>query len=218
MFRYQLEAKNDEMKLNSKIFDSIRIKGTKGAKRGAARPPVDTAPVCQWEGCDHAGPHRAPKGRGSEGQYLNFCIDHVREYNKSYNYFDGMNDTQVRSFQKDALTGHRPTWRMGVDEKQAEGSGPAAGMKDPFDLYDGERVSRPDPKEQTRRRKLKALEKRSLGVLNLEGTAKGSEIKARYKELVKQHHPDANGGDRSSEDRLSEIIQAYNILKQAGLC
>ncbi|AXS42286.1 J domain-containing protein [Breoghania sp. L-A4] len=211
------------MKLDSKIFDSIRIKGAKGAKgskRGKQAPRVDTGPMCQWEGCDLAGPHRAPKGRGAEGQYLNFCIDHVREYNKSYNYFDGMNDTQVRTFQKDALTGHRPTWRMGVDEKKAA-KGPDAGfsgMQDPFSLFDGERATRPDPVQQTRQRKLLALERRSLGVLNLDGTARGPEIKARYKELVKLHHPDANGGDRSSEDQLSEIIKAYNILKQAGLC
>lgn len=207
------------MKLESKIFDSIRIKGKKGAKRSKDAPRVETAPTCQWDGCELAGPHRAPMGRGAEGKYLNFCIDHVREYNKSYNYFDGMNDTQVRDFQKDALTGHRPTWRMGVDEKQSEDSAAAkAGMQDPFGLFDGERPTRPDPKQQTRQRKLKALEKRSLETLNLSASASGPEIKSRYKELVKIHHPDANGGDRSSEEKLSEIIQAYNILRQAGLC
>lgn len=206
------------MKLDSKIFDSIRIKGNKKAKRAKDVPRKETGPMCQWNGCDRPGPHRAPRGRGAEGQYLNFCMDHVRDYNKSYNYFDGMNDTQVRDFQKDALTGHRPTWRMGVDEKQSESTDEAqAGTQDPFGLFDGERPTRPE-KAQPRQRKLKALEKRSLDQLGLEGSAKGPEIKARYKELVKKHHPDANGGDRSSEDRLSEIIKAYNILKQGGLC
>ena len=65
--------------------------------------------------------HRAPKGRDREGQYFNFCVDHVREYNKSYNYFTGMGDDDVRSYQKDSLTGHRPTWKMGVNKQAADG-------------------------------------------------------------------------------------------------
>lgn len=202
------------MKLESKIFDSIRIKGSK--KRPQAQPK---APVCQWEGCSEPGPHRAPMGRGAEGKYLNFCMDHVRQYNKSYNYFDGMDDTQVRSYQKDAMTGHRPTWRMGINKEEA-GTGGAygGGVRDPFGLFDGEQISRPSSEPARRRRKLKTLERKSLDTLGLDETAKGPDIKARYKELVKRHHPDANGGDRSTEERLSEIIQAYNILKQGGHC
>ena len=68
-----------------------------------------------------------------------------------------------------------------------------------------------------RQRKLKQLEAKSLETLGLAANAKSDAIKARYKELVKQHHPDANGGDRSSEDRLAEVIQAYKLLRQAGL-
>ena len=64
---------------------------------------------------------------------------------------------------------------------------------------------------------MKPLEKKSLQALNLSGAATKVEIKARFKELVKIHHPDANGGDARSGDKLREIIQAYNFLKQAGL-
>ncbi|PTW55771.1 DnaJ-like protein [Breoghania corrubedonensis] len=201
------------MKLDSKIFDSIRIKPDK------ARREAERAPICQWEGCDRPGTHKAPRGRGAEGQYLHFCIDHVRLYNKSYNYFDGMDDTQVRAYQKDALTGHRPTWKMGTN-KEPEESKPFrrtwnADANDPFDFFDDNAKSR---RAQPRRRKVKVLEKRSLETLNLDETADGPAIKARYKELVKQLHPDANGGDRSTEERLRQIIQAYNILRQSGLC
>lgn len=205
------------MKLDSKFFDRIRIRPDKD------RLEAEAFPMCEWEGCDRAGPHRAPKGRGAEGQYHHFCVDHVRLYNKSYNYFDGMNDAQVRAYQKDALTGHRPTWRMGIDEKAAANGKTAtsdftAGMQDPFGLFEGARRTQDPSEREPRQRKLKSLEKRSLETLNLDASARGPEIKARYKELVKRHHPDANGGDRSSEERLGEIIQAYNILKQAGLC
>lgn len=196
------------MKLNSKIFDSIRVKPDK------ERQARDRNPTCDHPGCESAGTHRAPKGRDREGQYFNFCVDHVREYNKSYNYFSGMQDDEVRSYQKDSLTGHRPTWKMGVNKE-------AGSEPDGFDPRENIRANanrRSADARRPRERKVLALEKRSLDVLNLRETARGDEIKARYKELVKLNHPDANGGDRSSEDRLREIIQAYNVLKKAGFC
>lgn len=196
------------MKLDSKLFDSIRVKPDK------ERIEEDLHPVCDHPGCERPGQHRAPKGRNREGEYFRFCVDHVREYNKSYNYFSGMADDDVRHYQKDSLTGHRPTWKMGVNRQAADGPDgydPRASMR-------ANAARRSSETRQPRQRKLLALEKRSLDVLNLPGTARGDEIKARYKELVKLNHPDANGGDRSSEDRLREIIQAYNVLKKAGFC
>ncbi|MBO6756761.1 MAG: DnaJ domain-containing protein [Roseibium sp.] len=196
------------MKLDSKIFDSIRVKPDKD------RVEEDLHPGCDHPGCTRPGTHRAPKGRDREGQYFQFCVDHVREYNKSYNYFAGMQDDDVRSYQKDSLTGHRPTWKMGVNKQAADGP-------DGYDPRSHMRTHASRRANQTRpprQRKLLALEKRSLDVLNLPKTARGDEIKARYKELVKLNHPDANGGDRSSEDRLREIIQAYQVLKKAGFC
>ena len=73
------------------------------------------------------------------------------------------------------------------------------------------------PAPATARRSLKPLELKSLEALDLTAAAERHEIKSRFKELVKRHHPDANGGDKRSEDKLREIIQAYNYLKQAGL-
>src|SRR4029450_381301 len=67
-------------------------------------------------------------------------------------------------------------------------------------------------------RKAKPLEAKALETLGLDTKATGKDIKARYKELVKRHHPDANGGDRGSEDRFRDVLQAYRVLKQAGLC
>ena len=66
-------------------------------------------------------------------------------------------------------------------------------------------------------RKLKPMEQRSLESMGLASPASREDIKARFKELVKRHHPDSNGGDRAAEEKLREIIQAYNYLKQAGL-
>jgi hypothetical protein len=216
------------MKLDSKLFDRIRIKPDE------ERISREDGPPCEWRGCENAGTHPAPKGRDHEGEYHRFCIDHVRLYNKSYNYFSGMKDEAIADYQKDAATGHRPTWTMGVNrqgwarESAAGAGGPAgAGGAEQAPRYDdryfvfgrarfrASRVHEPPPEP---RRKLKNLERRSLDVLDLADDATGPQIKARFKELVKRHHPDANGGDRSTEGRLQEIIQAYNYLKTAGFC
>jgi curved DNA-binding protein CbpA len=198
------------MKLDSKYFDSVRVKPE---QEPAARP---NAPACQWKGCLAAGEHRAPKGRGREGEYYLLCLDHVRQFNASYNYFQGMSNSEVEAFQKDAVTGHRPTWKAGANawsHGTREGRTHAAGdYADPHEFFADSEGRRPEP-----RRTLKPLEIKSLEALNLGREATREEIKARFKELVKRHHPDANGGDNRSEDKLREIIQAYNYLKQAGL-
>jgi curved DNA-binding protein CbpA len=202
------------MNLNSKYFDRIRI-----SPHGPTVEPTDAKP-CEWQGCGRQGGYRAPKGRQHEGEYFNFCLDHVRDYNKSYNYFAGMTDDDIAAYQRSASTGHRPTWTMGVDRANgSSGNGHAwsAAFSDQFGVF-GDRFRRRDPVAETAKRPLKNLEKRSFAVLDLDGAETGAEIKARYKSLVKLLHPDANGGDRSSEDRLRQIIQAYHYLKSAGFC
>lgn len=212
------------MKLDSKYFDSIRSSKRKG--KGKAGPKAKpTAPTCQWDGCEKKGEHRAPVGRDAEGEYFMFCVDHVREYNKGYNYFSGLSDGEIARYQKEALTGHRPTWTVGVNktakanpEQSTARSGSAAAyanMRDPFRLLnEGVNAGRPQP----RKRKLKTLEAKAFDTMGLAGTATSDDIKTRYKALVKQHHPDANGGDRGSEERFRAVIQAYQLLKQAGFC
>ena len=199
------------MNLNSKYFDRIRINPDGDVKTA-------DAPACEWLGCANTGGYRAPTGRQQEGEYFHFCLDHVREYNKSYNYFAGMGDDDIIAYQRAAATGHRPTWSMGVRQangRMADRQAWAEAYDDPFGIFGGTyRRSEAEPE----RRPLKNLERRSFAALNLEGSESGSEIKARYKELVKRLHPDANGGDRSSEDRLRQIIQAYHYLRSAGFC
>jgi curved DNA-binding protein CbpA len=145
----------------------------------------------------------------------------VREYNHSYNYFSGMNAEAVARYQKDALTGHRPTWRMGANTSARRMTGSAAdfdGASDPFSMFgelNGRGGFRPRPEADPKRenRKIFNAERKALQVMGLEADATLDVVKAKYKALVKQHHPDANGGDRSTEDRLIEIIKAYNYLK-----
>ncbi len=203
------------MKLDSKWFDSIRI------ARERPSPAREEEPVCEAPGCNRPATHRAPKGRRREGQYFRFCLDHVRDYNRSYNWFEGMSDEDMAAWMASRTTGHRPTWSMASNGHGhgRTGGGHEFGFKadffiDPFDLFagSGNGASTATPE----RRRVGNAERRSLDALGLDETASGAEIKARYKELVKRHHPDANGGDRSKEGRLRQIIEAYATLKASG--
>ncbi len=198
------------MDLNSPLFDRIRVK--------SRLQPATAAPVkarCDHPGCQIAGEFRAPMGRMREGQYFTFCLDHVREYNATYNYFNGMKDEDIAKYQKDANVGHRPTWAMGVNRGgksfREDGSDPAI---DPINLFRN-RARRAAAEPQKPRYGVAAL--KALATLGLEEGATSETISARYKELVKRLHPDANGGDRSREDKLREIIQAYKYLRSAKL-
>jgi curved DNA-binding protein CbpA len=201
----------------SRYFEKIRVRPDPRAEAKA------TAPACQWDGCKEPGTHRAPVGRMREGEYFRFCFDHVREYNKGFNYFSGVSAAEIARFQKEAMTGHRPTWtvasngaaRFAPDFSQKR-SGRAAyykNVRDPFNLFSQQKS---DAKPQQSR--ARPLEAKALETLGLDEHATGAAIKARYKELVKRHHPDANGGDRGSEDRFREVLQAYRMLKQSGRC
>lgn len=214
------------MKLNSKYFDSIRV------NRKNDRKVKREAPKCDWKGCNQPGGYRAPKGRNREGEYYNFCIDHVREYNKNYNYFSGMSDDQISDYQESAMTGHRPTWALGANKANPAGSETPEpkhtqqhahfdyDMKtdDSFEFFKNGKQKETPAEPSKKRRPVRKLERKYLEVLNLDDTATAQDIKTQFKGLVKRHHPDLNGGDRGSEDRLREIIQAYNYLKSVGLC
>ncbi len=197
------------MKFNSPLFDRIRVKPDKD------RRPKTGGPVCEWAGCKEKATHRAPKGRGREKDYWRYCLRHVREYNQAYNFFKGMSDASVMAYQKDALTGHRPTWKMGTGKGTVRPDFQAfAGQTDPFGLF-SEGV-RAEQRARAETRPIRNAERKALDTLGLEVGATAVQVKTRFKELVKRHHPDANGGDRSTEDRLVEVIQAYNYLKSAG--
>ena len=95
------------MSNNSPLFDRIRVKPDQDRRLRAELPG------CEWPRCDAPATHRAPKGRLRASEYWRFCLDHVREYNNSYNFFEGMSDDAIAKYQKEDLTGHRPTWKMG---------------------------------------------------------------------------------------------------------
>jgi DnaJ domain len=212
------------MSTDSPLFDSIRVKPDQDRRLRAE------CPACDWPGCSGAATHRAPKGRLRANEYWRFCLEHVREYNHSYNFFSGMSEDAIAKYQKDAVTGHRPTWKMGMNGGRtgSSRSGSARFQRDhgaaeePFGVFAEfgatSRARGDQGRGASSGRTIFNAERKAFGALGLEAGAERAEIKARFKTLVKRHHPDANGGDRGSEDTLREIIQAYNYLKTAGFC
>ena len=219
------------MKFDSPLFDSVRIKPNKGKKQAPPKPRV-----CEWEGCERRGEFKAPKGRGRENEFHYFCREHVHAYNKNYNYFSGMDDDAMRAYQKSDMTGHRPTWAWGHNADadtiaKTRGHRPtasgrprnpwAAERNDPFEFFAGQSGPRAGGKTagaKTANRPVGNAAAKSFSVLGLEIDADAATIKTRFKELVKRNHPDLNGGNRAGEDRLREVIRAYNTLKSSGFC
>jgi hypothetical protein len=202
------------MDLNSPLFDRIRVKPTRG-KNAAAIKAAPAPEPCSHPGCKAPGVFKAPKGRDYEGEFFTFCKDHVREYNATYDYFKGMDDEALAKYRQAEAIGHRPTWKMGP-RAGAQGSthvdetvyAEARTMRRRGARREGDAAHAP---------RYNALALKALFTLELDGNATENLIKTKYKELVKRNHPDANGGDRSSEEKLREIIQAYNYLRSNKL-
>lgn len=177
--------------------------------RARAYAPDPDAPgrACDLPGCEALGEYRAPKSRRALRDYWWFCLEHVRAYNAAWDYCKGMTPGEIEA-QIRADTGwQRPTWPLGrlggtyLDEEQL--------LLDPLQALagGGERSVR-EP-----RRQAPAELRQPLSTLGLPWPTTLEAVKARYKELAKRHHPDANGGDRASEELLKTINLAYAALR-----
>lgn len=209
------------MSLNSKLFDRIRIQ-----PRHQAPEPQPDIPDCAWEGCSLKGIYKAPKGHRFEGEYHHFCLEHVRHYNTAFNFFAGMDDKKRdEHLNRSTQTDGRPSWGLG--SKPGSYAGPrmprkdgntASGKRFSDPLHIWARYARANSRGPQAERVVKMQEpdRRAFETLGFKTSAKSDEIKRAYKALVKIHHPDANGGDKSSEERLRSIIAAYTHLKQKG--
>ncbi|KRA60024.1 MULTISPECIES: J domain-containing protein [Hyphomicrobiales] len=201
------------MTQDSKIF--VGLRSTRTRSSSVSEP---SGPRCQWDGCEKSGTHRAPVGAGGEGLFLLFCLEHVKDYNKGYSYTAAPTNPDVARYQKEATIGSRQTWGTRVQDAteipmpSMERSGSAKTLNARRTGTQGQK------KIGQQERKLKALEAKAFETLGLSTQATASEIKGRYKERLKMHHPDANDGDRNSEDELRAVIGAYRILKLNGFC
>ena len=186
---------------------------------GAAPPSASR--VCVWPGCAEKARYRAPVAPEAEGFHW-FCLEHVRRYNASWDFYKGRSPDEISAAQRAAAFWERPTWRTTQEPKRyanhyGHADGEAwrrMGFKDPLEAL-GKRATRargPNANAQTRKSALPAAELRALRILNLTPSATRPDIRARYKELIKSLHPDLNNGVGDS-DRLREVLWAWEKLR-----
>jgi hypothetical protein len=201
-------------------FVDIRVRPPKAGEAEAERDVHALKPgerACDHSGCRAPATTRAPKSREMLDQHYWFCQPHAAEYNKSWNFFAGMSDAQVAEAQAARAHGDRPTWQFKASRFSREAASIAAksgeGMADPLGVLGAKRKR----EREAPVRHLGKLDRMALIDLDLPEEATGPQIRARYTELVKRCHPDANGGDRSAETRLQRVIKAYKTLQKAKL-
>jgi DnaJ-domain-containing protein 1 len=149
---------------------------------------------------------RAPHSRDQMDQSHWFCLEHARAYNATWDFFAGMSPEEIERFRREDTTGHRPTWPLGV--------GPFNSPRfivDAFQLF-----SQSDGNRTNSGRLLHPKEQRALSKLDLHPESTLEEIKRRYKELAKRYHPDLHGGDKTSEELLKDVNEAYDYLMTCG--
>jgi curved DNA-binding protein CbpA len=202
------------MTSDSKIFVSLRPTGKSHFKY-----QEPTGPKCQWDGCEKSGTHRAPVGREAEGLFLLFCPTHVAEYTKGYNFSPNLSDPVTARYQREAASGLRATIGVRIN-RPPEAPLPSTARSGSAKAINARKsaAERLAASATLQFRKLKVLEAKAFETLGISADATPEEIRRRYKEKLKMHHPDANQGDRNSENELRAAIEAHKILKLNGFC
>lgn len=213
-FNFDISVKADKARRNRK-------RGFKGTFDGSSK-------TCEWPDCEEAGKHRAPKSPQELDEFRWFCAAHIRDYNKSWDFYKGMSAQEIETARKSDQTWDRPTWKLdgkkppgATDQPHAEGRAwERFGFKDAHEVLGENATINPGSAEsmdQVRaRRRLPKADMTALEVMGLDASATKDSIRDQYKNLVKQLHPDMNGGDRSEEERLRAVIGAWHHLKKSA--
>ena len=159
---------------------------------------------CAADGCQQEGNYPAPKSRSALRDYLWFCLEHVREYNKSWNYYEGLQGAALEAEIRRATTWERPSWKF-TTGKPSENR-----FEDPLGLFDFE-----NREANLAARQAPPEERRAWKILQLSPVTDIDIVKKQYKRLVKQNHPDKNGGDAAAEERLKDINLAYSLIRKS---
>ncbi len=201
-------------------FVDIRVKPPKAGEAAQARDVHALKPgerECDHVGCRAAAATRAPKSRDLLSEHYWFCQAHAAEYNRQWNFFAGLSEGEIAyRIADDLSTGGRPTWSLKSGGRNREAASTRGFFRDKFGIFGAAKTQDSDDRAAFERR-LGKMERVALADLDLDAGALGPAIRLRYLELVKRCHPDANGGDRSAENKLQRVIKAYKVLQKAKL-
>ncbi|MDD7973311.1 J domain-containing protein [Roseinatronobacter alkalisoli] len=192
---------------------SDKKKRTRG-RRGMSGAWETSVRNCEHPGCEEAGQYRCPKSPDQLNEYLWFCKDHAREYNLKWNYFDGQSEAEMLdAMERDRVWG-RATQPLGSKDERLAWQ--RLGIEDPHQVLGDKATRNPGrPTSGAASRKLPPTERRALEILDARDTWTRPEIRKQYKSLVKDLHPDRNAGARTDEDRLQEVVWAWDQIKES---
>ncbi len=163
--------------------------------------------ICEWQNCRERGKFKAPLEKDNSKSYKWLCQDHIKLFNKSWNYFEGMSQQEIEVFLKSDLTWHRPTQKFGSSDNFFNILWNNA-LSDKFNLFNEEKIL-----NNLKSVKLSEKDKDAFKILELEFNSDWQSIQKKFKTLVKKFHPDRNSGNRKFEDKLKKVTLAYSHLK-----
>ena len=169
---------------------------------------------CAVPGCEAPGEFKAPLQPANfdgPGAWRFLCLDHIREHNARYNYFEGMSAEEITEAQHPLAGWDRPSRKFA-----ANGADPPPQWSDFVDPLDAISARFGSIRRAARPSRFSKPERRALSVLGLAEDTDLHQLRKRYSGLVRRYHPDKNGGDRSHEGRLGEVIEAYQLLRKAA--
>jgi len=161
-------------------------------------------------GCGAQGEYRAPKSRTNLSEYWWFCLEHVRAYNGSWDFFKGMTPGEIEQHLRADTSWQRPSWPLGRLGGASAWDDEA--LRDPLSILHAAGIKRSAQRHPER---MPSELREPLATLGLSWPTTLDQVKTRYKELAKRHHPDANGGSRDAEERLKTINLAYAALRRS---
>ncbi len=208
-------TKSDPFGFNLSV-SADKKRRTKG-RRGMSGAFETSKRGCATPGCEEEGQYRAPRSPDHLDEYLWFCKDHVREYNLKWNFFQGTTDEEFRQIaDKDRVWG-RETKPLSPNNPEQR-AWQRLGIDDPMQVLGSNATQNPgrsgaSPTGATR--KLPPTERKAVDILEARDTWTRTEIRRQYKSMVKDLHPDMNGGNRADEDRLQEVVWAWEQLRES---
>ena len=162
--------------------------------------------ICDWEKCKKIGSYKAPVERDNSKKTRMLCLEHIKIFNKKWNYFQNMSNEEIEYFIKSDLTWHKSTKSFGSSENFFNLLWNNA-LEDKLNIFKSSDF------EKFKKTKLTNNDKDALDIMELKYEAKWEEIQKKFKTLVKKYHPDKNQGNKKFEDKLKKITLAYSQLK-----
>ena len=190
---------------------SAKKKNPRG-RRGMSGASETSTRLCDQEGCEVAGKFRAPKAPDVLDDFFWFCQQHVREYNLKWNFFDGTTEAEINAQQSKDKVWERATKPMSDPEARAWAR---LGIEDPHQVLGKNATQNPGRGGSAAARRLPPTEKRAIEILEAAPDAAKADVRKAYKALIKVLHPDMNGGDRSQEEQLQEVVWAWDQIKDS---